>query len=324
VKKLLFILLFLPVLAFGQHGMWANGWRHAVTPESYLLLNAGYEESNSLNTQSPALLTPEYRSSSEEKNSTAPYVAFERTGTVSRSGSWALLVRLDEDYPLDDRHRAERTFYNLATPIAEQWYRVSIFIPEDWEDDANTCQLYQFHSLDNPGDGAKIPALSCFVSSGQYDINIAWNSLYQSSGWHDEHFYPGAISGDKGTWVDWVIHARWDYRADSSGGNGLIEIWKNGDLVVNYNGACGYNDDLGVYFKWGLMKLGPWTFTSSEKIAYFDDVRVGTDDADYAEMMAVIYFEHRNKMGIHVSWVIHFYIIDKKKKYLCPILSQAV
>lgn len=292
-----------------------NGWRWATPASSNLLLDAGYEEANALNTQSPALLTPEYRSSSEEKNSTAPYVAFERQNSVTASGSWALLVRLDEDYPLDDRYRAERTFYNLETPIAEQWYRFKYFLPEDFEMEANIVQLAQFHSLDNEGDSDKIPALSFYINGdGDYDVNIAYSDEYVSSfpypNVHYTSFDPP--SDDFGSWVEIVIHARWDYREDIDGGDGLIEFWKDGVLEFTHNGPNCFFDDLGVYFKWGLMKLGSWVTTATEKVVYYDDIRVGTSAADYAEMTAAVWHKRNENIGMAVVWINHVLINQRR------------
>ena len=54
---------------------------------------------------------------------------------------------------------------------------------------------------------------------------------------------------EKGCWTDWVVHVKWSYQSD-----GILQIWKNGEKVVDQNGPNAFNDAHGPFFKMGLYK----------------------------------------------------------------------
>lgn len=322
IKILIFLLI--PMLGLSQRqGMHMNAWMFSSAPSNYIF-NAGYEETNALDIQFPAALVPEYRSSSAENTTGAGYTPFARDNTVSSSGAYAIRISIMEAYIHGDRYRAERTFYNLNTAIAEQWHRVDYHLPEDFEKDANTTQMWQFHSNEGDegydgSDGAKIPAACWFINGdGEYDLNLAYNKNNPTTGWTDFHWTSGDTPAlgmpedDYGKWTVFIIHARWDYRPDAEGGDGLFELWKDGVKVVTYNGPVGYNDALGVYFKWGLMKLG-WDMVGTEQHVWFDNVRVADSDASYAEMAtASLKTIPANLANLVPAWKENYYITTKQ------------
>jgi len=46
----------------------------------------------------------------------------------------------------------------------------------------------------------------------------------------------------------WVFHIKWSHKPD-----GLLEVWKDGKLVVRKTGPNTYNDERVPFLKWGLQ-----------------------------------------------------------------------
>ena len=77
----------------------------------------------------------------------------------------------------------------------------------------------------------------------------------------------------RGTWTAWVIHARW-----SPGTNGLLQIWKDGRLVLDRPGPNVYGT-IGVeytpYLKTGIYHP-EW---HPNKVIYSTDIKIGGERA---------------------------------------------
>jgi hypothetical protein len=76
-----------------------------------------------------------------------------------------------------------------------------------------------------------------------------------------------STDGVRGKWNDFVVQARWSYET-----NGLVNVWLNGEQIVQYRGPVGYNDDVGPYFRFGLYRGD----TDQTYVARFRQVRSGT------------------------------------------------
>ena len=86
-----------------------------------------------------------------------------------------------------------------------------------------------------------------------------------------------------GVWTDWVFHVKWSYQAD-----GILEIWKNGEKVVDQKGPNTFNDAKGPYFKMGLYK--GWkdpdrpSDAVNKRVLYHDEFRMAGADASYTDV----------------------------------------
>jgi hypothetical protein len=98
-----------------------------------------------------------------------------------------------------------------------------------------------------------------------------------------------------GSWVAWVIHAKW-----SPGDDGLLQIWKDGKLVMDRKGPNVYST-IGVeytpYLKTGIYhpewhldndrrrkafdKENP---VATNKVIYATDIKVGNERARYEDV----------------------------------------
>jgi hypothetical protein len=96
------------------------------------------------------------------------------------------------------------------------------------------------------------------------------------------------ITPDKGKWVDWVFHVKWSWHDD-----GLVEVWKDGDLVGAKKGPNCANDVKGPQTAFGVYKW-PWKVNGPgsgsclsslvERLIYVDEFRVGGAKSKYNEV----------------------------------------
>lgn len=86
----------------------------------------------------------------------------------------------------------------------------------------------------------------------------------------------------KGTWIDFVQHAKWTGNAD-----GFVRLWikvGEGDYkqVVDYAGVTWWNDEGdGPYFKMGLYTGDPGWQGRSPAVVYTYEYRLGSADAGF-------------------------------------------
>jgi hypothetical protein len=94
----------------------------------------------------------------------------------------------------------------------------------------------------------------------------------------------GSIAKDK--WNTFVFHIKHSSKTD-----GLIELWLNGQKVVSRTGINMYELSSGTYYspKWklGVYKSewnGTNTSLTNKRVLFYDDVRLGNENATLAEM----------------------------------------
>jgi hypothetical protein len=75
---------------------------------------------------------------------------------------------------------------------------------------------------------------------------------------------------NKNQWIDFVVQFHVD---DTGGSNGLLRVWKNGILIVNYSGKLGYTDlNDKTSFRFGLYR-SPSIQNTAE--AFYDEIKLG-------------------------------------------------
>ncbi|GAB3883485.1 heparin lyase I family protein [Spirosoma agri] len=177
----------------------------------------------------------------------------------------------------------------------EKWIGFSMYLPAAKMQSDGTVNLFQWHgyypyaSAPNQGCYQQAPVAfdlrsdnKIYVSTRTIDsiackcptpINDATNSTYYS--------FPLA-SFDQ--WVDIVIHIRFDDAADNAQ-TGLLEIWQNGNRVVNASNVdIGYPDG-DEYIKFGLYcwpRAFGQIYTKPNKLIYFDSFKDANQTGSYA------------------------------------------
>ena len=175
----------------------------------------------------------------------------------------------------------------------ERWYGERVYVPAHWVfDPARAVDIVlQWHAI--PGNWrATYPNLA--ISIG----NTNWFAR-QSFGNAQENPTRTSLRLDepvrRGAWTAWVIHAKWSPRDD-----GLLQIWKDGRLVVDRKGATVYATigveytpylKTGIYHpEWHLDKAGKReafekeTPAATNKTIYVTDVKIGGERARYEDV----------------------------------------
>ncbi|AEW03316.1 hypothetical protein Niako_7095 [Niastella koreensis GR20-10] len=172
-----------------------------------------------------------------------------------------------------ENHSGTRSEIAFPTPTTNNfWYSYALYMPSaEYKDESADEVISQWH-----GGGGITPAISMRVSNGHLYIRTPDNAKTDL----------GAIEKDK--WHTYVYHI-----IHSSGSDGLIEIWKDGQKLMTRNGPSMYaitgtfhlpNWKMGIYKSdWN----GTGTTTTNLRVLYFDDIRYGSASATYNDMLPI-------------------------------------
>jgi hypothetical protein len=183
-----------------------------------------------------------------------------------------------------------------ARAHTEQWYGFSTYLPADWQIDNQASDIIaQWHSPNDDeyaaGEPGKSPPLSLFITGDVFKIANIWDpkevtldndpTLGEPKGGRVT-LWQGSVTDMKGRWVDWVFHVKWNYD-----GNGIVQVWKDGQLIVSRTGPNAYNDVGTITFKYGIYKPG-WnnsngsTHIVKTRVLSVDELRIGNSASSYA------------------------------------------
>lgn len=193
-----------------------------------------------------------------------------RVSTAARTGNYSTRYELRKtDGLIGYGKRSEACRYSKSEPVAkvERWYAASYYLPTGYVTDAAPEIVTQWHT--NVGS----PPLALWTQNGQWRITRFGN----------KQTILGAYATNK--WTDFVFHVKW-----STGTDGLVEAWKDGVKVLTFTGATLLpGTTYGAYMRTGLYKW-PWNPTSSirstttQRVMYVDDVRIGNQYATYQDV----------------------------------------
>jgi hypothetical protein len=172
----------------------------------------------------------------------------------------------------------------------ERWYGERLFIPGDWVFDPGRAVdiVMQWHAI--PGNWkATFPNLEISIGNTNWFIRQSYGSAQTKPTRVNERL---AEPVQRGVWVAWVIHAKW-----SPGADGLLQIWRDGKLVMERKGPNVYSTigeaytpylKTGIYRpEWHLDKDGKREAFDKEarvvtnKVIYATDIKIGDERARY-------------------------------------------
>jgi hypothetical protein len=209
-------------------------------------------------------------------------------GEPTRNGQYSVrfdLRRSDPSY-----HGGTRTELSTDPPDfrnSERWYGLSTYL-EAWAPDQAPESIFQWHQGGAvPCSSGCSPPLVVFnqkTQSGQFEqlIQQAWRESATSETYAYDYTLIGECRVDR--WVDWVVHVKW-----STGADGVLQIWRDGDLIIN---KIGRNDDypapgepgVGNYFKMGIYKW-PWSqgrpSDTDHRTMFVDELRIADEQGSY-------------------------------------------
>ncbi|OQP45160.1 hypothetical protein A4H97_33005 [Niastella yeongjuensis] len=166
-----------------------------------------------------------------------------------------------------------RTEISFPTPLTNNfWYSYALYMPSaQYKDEKYDEVISQWH-----GGGGITPAIALRVQLGHIYMRTLDGAKTDL----------GVVEKDK--WHTYVYHI-----IHSSGSDGLIEVWKDGQKIVTRRGANMYaltGDFHLPNWKMGIYKSdwnGTKTTTTTLRVLYFDDIKYGSALASLTDMLPV-------------------------------------
>ncbi|MCC5576279.1 heparin lyase I family protein [Microtetraspora sp. AC03309] len=200
------------------------------------------------------------------------WVADHGAATVTspvRDGSYAARFQLNRGDPIQSGSKRAEISQRDEQPLnAERWYGFSVNLPTSWVPDVSAEIVSQWHQCDDCGGGS--PPLALLTDEGRWKIDFRGATI---------DLGPYAT----GTWTDWVFHVKW--RTDSQG---MFEVWRNGQPVLQRTGATHAGGPRSPYFKFGIYK---WDWNdpkkpsdTNERVMFYDSLRLGDQRATYDDV----------------------------------------
>lgn len=204
----------------------------------------------------------------------------------TRAGEHAVKFTLKKDDPIVASSKRAELRLGTVPANSEQWYGFSVFFPSDYKKDRSMEIVYQWHEQPDKhlGETWRTPPLYVKTQKEKLYLQRRWDSNQVSNNKKPEGKETIELGSYKtGAWTDFVFHIKWSHKSD-----GLLEVWKDGKLVVKKTGPNTYNDKRGPYFKIGIYKPD-WKKNASksnttERVIYFDEVRIGDASVSYKDV----------------------------------------
>jgi hypothetical protein len=191
------------------------------------------------------------------------------------SGSKSGRFELRNTDELSSGTRAEVRFPEVTSSELHRWYSFALYLPSaDYKYDSEDEVLNQWHQ----GSGYS-PSISLRTKADKFWLYVKPTTSTT------EKIDLGTIQKDK--WNTFVYHIK-----HSSGSDGILELWINGNKVVNRSGANMYKIEGSIEyprFNIGIYKSawnGDNTSETSKRVLYYDQFRLGNEKATYSEMSA--------------------------------------
>ncbi|MFO7278088.1 MAG: polysaccharide lyase [Pseudomonadota bacterium] len=211
------------------------------------------------------------------------------TSEVARAGKYAMKTVLNrKTSPKSFRTEVSTGGKEKVKPGQEYWYGFSIYLPKSYVADNIWEIVAQWHSSpDNEEEfnNAPNPPLSLHTGNGVWTISTIWDAkpiTDKKLGYDGKRSYKlGSYA--TGKWTDWVFRVKWSHKSD-----GLLQVWKDGQLVIDHKGPVGFNDRNGPYLKLGIYK--GWKDRTnpagvvSERVLYHDEVRIAGPGGRYEDV----------------------------------------
>ncbi len=286
MKNFLYILL-LSISACSPDNDYALLEKQSTSPAPPESMNL--ESEPSLNRNSANLIyTETFENSDLSNNPQAGDFYLEHAGdrnfrlekNITRQGSTAGRFEINKnDKKIWGGHRTEMS-QAQNTARAEGWYGFSQYFPDSYVSGSTGEVIGQWHDQADEGEHVdRSPSNTLLTGDGRIKWMARWDAdKIMDSGYSDglEYIDLGPIPKNK--WIDWVIHIKYSHT-----NAGILEVWMNGEKVIDrVNMPNSYNDDAYPYFKFGVYKWN-WGATS-QKVIYYDEVRVGNENSSYDEV----------------------------------------
>jgi len=171
----------------------------------------------------------------------------------------------------------------------EYWIGLSIYVPDDLVVDTERLSdvVFQMQASPDPGEDYRSPVFGLDVDADRWRIYSRWDTRRTSPPGNDftgqEIVYSGPLGSSIGRWTDWVVHVVWSW-----GDDGLLQVWRDADLVVDRTGPNCSNDEAGPHPAFGLYKWSwrddSYVHNTDWRLFYHDEFRIGDWRASYQDV----------------------------------------
>jgi hypothetical protein len=156
---------------------------------------------------------------------------------------------------------------------AGNWIGYSVFLPADFPPNAEVMLFEFWQSI-----------IHAMKENGTEIIHDRWGATDTKTPDGTADLYTGTPS--KGVWVDWIIYCYASWESD-----GVLKVWRNGNLVVNKNGPNCMRTFMGWTPPMFKLYKSNWLWHPTdydELIVYFDEIRMvdGPDTQEYYDLVA--------------------------------------
>jgi hypothetical protein len=123
---------------------------------------------------------------------------------------------------------------------------------------ADWLLIGQVHQTEDPGEPGLSPPLAIEMAGERLRIvaRSSAEAISSSATTSTKTLWSDSAALERGRWYDMTLEMRFD-----PFGGGLLNVWRDGQKIVSYAGAIGYNDQVGGYWKQGVYReASPETF----------------------------------------------------------------
>ncbi len=194
-----------------------------------------------------------------------------------------VIVGADNDAPPDERGEFQFTMGE------EYWIGLSIYIPDHMVIDTERLSdvVFQMQASPDPGEDYRSPVFALEVDADRWRIFSRWDTRETSPPGNDftgeAVVYNDALGASIGRWTDWIVHVIWSWEDD-----GRLQVWRDGDLVVDRAGPNCSRDAAGPHPAFGLYKWSwrddSYVHNTDWRLFYHDEFRIGDSRSSYADV----------------------------------------
>lgn len=203
------------------------------------------------------------------------------------------------------------------------WFGFAIYQPSiGMGRDTTKDIIIQWHGhLSNAG---QPPPISVRDTSNEVWLRVQWSTDDGTTIMGTTDMRIDSVKHDQ--WIYWVFRIVFNYQPT---GDGLIEIWENGQYIKRWSGANCYNEGSYPYLKFGIYKpgwnAGIYPADGSARKIYFDQVRVADSNGNYYSVAPIpvsdgikpvsLYLIKSNIPIFFIFTDIYGILPNRKKKY---------
>ncbi|WP_143962601.1 polysaccharide lyase [Litoribacter populi] len=154
----------------------------------------------------------------------------------------------------------------------DRWYSYSVYVPSEhfnWDHDNDI--ISQWHQATGGS-----PATTFRIHQDRFMFRTGNKKATRKD------YYLGKV--DKDQWHHFIFHIIHDHGKD-----GLVEVWQNGEKILEHKGGNMYDTDLprwkvGIYkASWAKRKTN-----STKRVIYFDNIKLGSEQTSFDDLALAI------------------------------------